>query len=142
MTPLVRLTREPLDVTELVAHVTHPDHGGIAVFLGTTRREAALREVVALDYDAYVEMAEAELARIAGDAARHGVAVAVAHRLGRVAVGEPSVAIAVSAGHRPEAFAACRFLIDEIKRHVPIWKQAIYADGEAVWLDGVSAPVQ
>ena len=123
-----------------MAAVADPDHGGTAAFVGTTRREGADREVAELYYEAYEELALSEMAAVAEAAARFGARVAVAHRVGRVAVGEASVAVAASAGHRPAAFAACRYVIDELKRRAPIWKQTVYADGEASWIDGCAAP--
>jgi molybdopterin synthase catalytic subunit len=134
---MILLSDQPLEVSTLIDAVSHPEHGGIATFLGTTRREAGEREVEALDYEAYEELALAEMATVAAEAeARFGARVAVAHRVGRVEVGRPSVAVAASAGHRPEAFAACRYVIDELKHRVPIWKRTVYADGGATWVDG------
>jgi molybdopterin synthase catalytic subunit len=138
---MILLTPDPLDAAALVAAVADPDHGGTATFIGTTRREGGAREVAELRYEAYEELAEAELAAIAAEAeARYGARVAVAHRVGTVAVGEPSVAVAASAGHRREAFAACRYAIDALKARAPIWKQTVYADGETGWIDGCAAP--
>jgi molybdopterin synthase catalytic subunit len=138
---MIRLTPAALDAMELVAAVADPDHGGTATFLGTTRREGGLREVAELRYEAYEELALAELRAIAAEAqARFGARVAMAHRIGAVAVGEPSVAVAASAGHRTAAFAACRYAIDELKGRAPIWKQTVYADGEASWVDGCVVP--
>ncbi len=134
---MIVLTPEPLDPAALIAAVADPDHGGTAAFVGTTRREGELREVVELRYEAYEELAVSEMAAVAAEAeARFGARVAVAHRVGVVAVGDPSVAAAASAGHRPAAFAACRYVIDELKRRAPIWKQTVYADGQASWIDG------
>lgn len=134
----VALTAEPLTLDALIAHVGDPEHGGTATFTGTTRREEGLRDVVALDYQAYDGLARAEMRTIAEEAAaRYDARVAVAHRTGRVPVGEPSVAVAVSAGHRAEAFAACRYVIDELKSRVPVWKQAVFADGTTEWQDGM-----
>jgi molybdopterin synthase catalytic subunit len=138
---MILLTPDPLDAAALVAAVADPDHGGTATFIGTTRREGGAREVAELRYEAYEELAEAELAAIAAEAeARYGARVAVAHRVGAVAVGEPSVAVAASAGHRREAFAACRYAIDALKARAPIWKRTVYADGEATWVDGCAVP--
>ncbi len=137
---MILLSDQPLELSALVDAVAHPEHGGIATFLGTTRREAGEREVEALDYEAYEELALAEMTAVAAEAeARFGARVAVAHRVGRVEVGRPSVAVAASAGHRPEAFAACRYVIDELKQRVPIWKRAVFADGGAAWIDGCAA---
>lgn len=138
---MVVLTPDPLDLAALVAAVTLPEHGGIATFLGTTRREAALREVVAISYEAYEELALAEFGRIVEEAqARFGASLALAHRVGRVDVGQPSVIVAASAPHRGEAFAACRYGIDELKAHAPLWKQMIYTDGAEEWVDGRDRP--
>jgi len=136
--PPIALTRAALSVDALVAHVAAPEHGATVTFTGTTRREAEGHEVVALEYEAYEPMALREMEAIAQEAGRrYGARVALAHRLGRVAVGEASVAIAAAAGHRAEAFAACRHAIDEVKRRVPIWKQSVHADGARVWQDGM-----
>lgn len=138
---LILLAHEPLDLAVFVAAVTLPEHGGIATFLGTTRREATLREVVAITYEAYEELALAEFGRIVEEGrSRFGATLALAHRVGRVDVGQPSVIVAASAPHRAEAFAACRFGIDELKSRVPLWKQMIYADGGEEWVDGRDRP--
>ena len=134
----IALTPDPLSTDAAVAFVSHAAAGGIAVFLGTTRAETAPdgRELVALDYDAYAEMAVEHLRRLVATARQKWpvTKAAVLHRLGRVAVGESSVVIAVSTPHRADAFDACRFLIDELKRDVPIWKQERWADGTGTWV--------
>lgn len=131
-----RLTREPLDVTALLASVEGVGLGGTALFLGTVRRSAEDGDVVGIEYSAYEAMADAELERIVADAVARwaGARVAVRHRLGWVAAGEASVAVAAAAPHRAAAFAACRFVIDETKRSVPIWKKERLASGEARWV--------
>lgn len=130
------LTEQPIDVAALVAAVQSPARGGIAVFLGTVRNHQAGRAVLRLHYSAYRPMAEAECARIVAEAeARWDVTVAVAHRLGRLEVGDTAVAVIAASAHREEAFAACRYLIEQIKRRVPIWKQEFYADGSVSWVD-------
>jgi molybdopterin synthase catalytic subunit len=137
---MIALSPEPLDLAALIAAVADPDHGATASFVGTTRREGGLREVAELRYEAYEELAIAEMAAVAAEArARFGARVAVAHRVGVVGVGEASVAVAASAGHRGAAFAACRHVIDELKARAPIWKQTAYADGAASWMDGCAA---
>lgn len=137
---MIALVDTPLDPAALLAAVADPDHGGTALFVGTTRREAGLREVTELRYEAYEELALAEMRAVAAEAGRaFGARVAVQHRVGAVAVGEPSVIAAASAGHRPAAFAACRYVIDELKARAPIWKQTIHADGTATWVDGCAA---
>ncbi len=131
------LTSEPLDLAELIAAVRDPEHGGLSTFLGCIRREDAIRPVVAIEYEAYEELTETEFAMVADEArSRFGAHVACVHRSGRVEVGEPSVAVAVSAPHRPAAFAACRYVIDELKVRAPIWKRMHYADGATEWIDG------
>jgi len=133
----VRVQAEPLDLGSLLAFVQAPSLGGVAVFLGTVRDHHAGRAVVRLEYEAYPEMAEAELRKIAEEArARFGVArVAVVHRTGRLQIGEASVAVVVASEHRREALEACRFVIDTLKRVAPIWKREVYADG-AAWVEG------
>jgi len=126
------LTSEPLNVARVVAEATSDDAGAVASFVGTVRRRSRGREVVRLEYEAFEEMAEPMLARLADElTAKHGLAaVAIHHRVGVVDVGEPSVVIAVSAPHRAAALDACREAIDTLKETIPLWKKEIYADGE------------
>ena len=134
---MIALTGEPLDLAALLAAVADPEHGGPATFIGTTRREGAGRAVAALSYEAYEELALAEMEAIAREAHEaYGATVALLHRVGRVDAGDPSVMVAASAGHRPAAFAACRHAIDELKARVPVWKQTVYEDGGTDWIDG------
>jgi len=134
---MIALTGEPLDLAALLAAVADPEHGGTATFVGTTRREGGGRAVAALFYEAYEELALAEMEAIAREAHEaYGATVALLHRVGRVDAGDPSVMVAASAGHRPAAFAACRYAIDELKARVPVWKQTVYEDGGADWIDG------
>ena len=132
---MFRVSDKPIDLQELVAYVTDREAGAIATFIGTTRNNNEGRRVIALDYDGYPEMAEKELARIGDDAKTKWpiCRMAIIHRLGPVQITEASVIIAVSAGHRDAAFAACRFAIEEIKKTVPIWKKEVYEGGE-VWI--------
>jgi molybdopterin synthase catalytic subunit len=105
--------------------------------VGTTRREAARREVSAIEYQAHEQLAEREISLIADEVrARFGATAAARHRLGRVSVGEPSVVVVASAAHRREAFGACRYAIDQLKLRAPIWKRVHYADGATEWIDG------
>jgi molybdopterin synthase catalytic subunit len=130
-----RVTDKAIQLQELVDFVTDPEAGAIATFIGTTRNNNDGRRVIALDYEAYPEMAEKELARL-GDEAKKQWAIcrmAIVHRVGPVQITEPSVIIAVSSAHREAAFAACRFAIEEIKRTVPIWKKELYEGGE-IWI--------
>ena len=132
---MFRVTDKIINLAELVEFVTDPGAGAIATFVGTTRNNNEGRKVIALDYDGYPEMAEKELARIGADAQTKWpiCKMAIVHRLGPVQITEASVIIAVSAGHRDAAFAACRFAIEEIKKTVPIWKKEVYEGGE-VWI--------
>jgi len=132
---MFRVTDKIINLAELVEFVTDPGAGAIATFVGTTRNNNEGRKVIALDYDGYPEMAEKELRRIGADAKTKWpiCRMAIVHRLGPVQITEASVIIAVSAGHRDAAFAACRFAIEEIKKTVPIWKKELYEGGE-VWI--------
>ncbi len=130
------LTRDPIDPGALITLVSAPDRGGIACFVGAVRNHHAGRAVVALDYSAYDAMADRAAADILAEAeARWPVAVALRHRLGPVPIGDAAVVIAAGGGHRDEAFAACRYVIEEVKRRVPIWKRERYADGTEAWVD-------
>jgi molybdopterin synthase catalytic subunit len=123
---------EPLDLLAVVEQVRSPAAGAIATFVGTTREHSRGRTVTHLEYDAYPEMAEREMARIADRVrARHDVLeVAIAHRVGHVPLGEASVVIAVSAAHRGAAMDACRDAIDTLKQTVPVWKKEVFEGGE------------
>ena len=134
---MVRLQREPIDVAELMAGTRGDGDGAIAVFLGTVRNRSAGRRVRFLEYDAYDGMAEREMARIESEAlSRFSLTtVSVAHRVGRLEIGEVSVAVIVAAPHRAAAMDACRFIIDTLKAAVPIWKREHGEDG-AVWIEG------
>ena len=130
------LTERPIDVELLIERVESDARGGVALFLGTVRNHHGGREVERLEYSAYGPMAEAECARIASEAERTwGAAVALEHRTGALGIGDISVAVAAAAPHRDEAFAACRYVIEEMKRRVPIWKREYYADGTVAWVD-------
>lgn len=131
------VTAARLDHAALCRAVSSPKHGALATFVGTVRSVHAGRRVKAVSYDCFVPLAGKELARIKAAAEkRWPVRVAVAHRTGRLKVGEASVAIAVGSGHRAEVFAACRFVIEEIKRTVPVWKREHYVQGDGRWLAG------
>jgi MoaE-MoaD fusion protein len=130
-----RISEDPLSLDAVVGEVTDETAGAVATFLGTVRRESRGRTVLYLEYEAYVEMAEDVMAQIAADLEqRYDLwAVAIHHRIGRVEIGEPSVAIAVSAPHRQDALAACKEAIDTLKQTVPLWKKEVYEGGEE-WL--------
>jgi MoaE-MoaD fusion protein len=127
-----RLSSEPIGVEAVVAEVADERAGAIATFAGTTRAESRGRTVLHLDYEAYAGMAEDVMAEIAASLRRKYVLcdVAMAHRVGRVRVGETSVVIAVSAPHRHDALAACTEAIDTLKERVPLWKKEVYEGGE------------
>jgi molybdopterin synthase catalytic subunit len=127
------LVEGPLDAAAVEAEVRAPEAGAVVVFLGTARSETGGRRVLRLFYEAYAAMAEKRLAEIAEEArARHGaLRVALRHRIGEVPVGEASVVIAVSAAHRPQAFDACRAVLEEIKVSAPLWKKEHYEDGSS-----------
>jgi molybdopterin synthase catalytic subunit len=137
MEPLIQLTREPLDRNALIAAVSHASVGGIAIFEGVVRDHARGKQIRYLEYDAYPEMAEQQIRVIVDEAQkRWGVEhVAVAHRFGRLEIGEASVIIVVATPHRAEAFEACRYIIDTLKTTVPIWKKEVATNGEE-WVEG------
>ncbi len=127
--------RDPIDVSVLEREVGAPNAGAIVTFAGTTRSDNAGRIVLRLEYEAYESMALAEMRKLAREAGQRWkiVRIAIAHRVGVVEIGETSVAIAVSAAHRGEAFEACRFAIDRLKEIVPIWKKEHFEGGE-IWI--------
>jgi molybdopterin synthase catalytic subunit len=130
------LSTEPLDVGAVVSRVTGPDIGGIVSFIGTVRDTSRGHSIRHLEYEAYPEMAEREMQKIAREAAERwpGTRVAVAHRRGRLEVGEIAVVVAAGAPHRGDAFAAARYTIDALKEQVPIWKKEVTTDGE-YWVE-------
>jgi MoaE-MoaD fusion protein len=139
---LLALVRDPIDPAPLVRHVRTAVDGAVATFDGCVRNQSHGRATLYLDYEAYESMALAKMREIATELhAKFAIdRVAIAHRLGRLGIGETSVFIAISAPHRAAAFDGCRFAIDTLKRTVPIWKKEYFADG-AVWADGELPPV-
>lgn len=137
MEPVILITPEPLDRTALVEAVSHPGVGGIVVFEGVVRDNARGKQVRYLEYEVYAEMAILQICEIVAEARqRWGVErVAIAHRVGRLEIGEASVIIVVATPHRGEAFEACRYIIDTLKRRVPIWKKEVATSGEE-WVEG------
>ena len=127
-----RLTHGPVNLMSVIVEVVDEQAGAIATFFGTVRAHSRGRDVIALEYEAYEEMAEDVMAGIADELlARYDLCkVAMSHRLGRVEVGETSVAIAVSAPHRQDALAACADAIEALKSQVPLWKKELYVGGE------------
>ncbi len=126
-----------IDVAAIIAEVASDGAGATSLFLGTVRDVNDGRAVTGMEYTAYDAMAERELARIAAEAVERGggVALAIEHRVGVLALGDASVAIAASHPHRRDALDATRFVIEEIKKRVPIWKREHYADGTREWVD-------
>jgi molybdopterin synthase catalytic subunit len=139
----VLLTRERIDAERIVRELKCGSDGAVCVFDGIVRDNSRGRRTLHLDYEAYEEMALGQMRALREQAiARFGVReVAIAHRLGRLEVGETSVLIAVASAHRGEAFEACRWVIDTLKKTVPIWKREQFADG-AVWADGEAFPAE
>jgi molybdopterin synthase catalytic subunit len=132
---MFRVTNKQINLQELVDFVRDPQAGAIATFIGITRNNNEGRRVIALDYDAYPEMAEKELRRIGQEAGQKWqlCRMAIVHRVGPVQITQASVVIAVSSAHRDAAFSACRFAIEEVKKTVPIWKKELYEGGE-LWI--------
>jgi MoaE-MoaD fusion protein len=129
------LTEQPLDAAEVTRRVEDPGCGAVVTFVGAVRQVNEGRQVDYLEYEAYPGMAETKMAEIGREIAeRWGITrVAMAHKLGRCDVGEPSIVIAVASPHRREAFEACHYAIDRVKEIVPIWKREVWKDG-AVWI--------
>lgn len=134
---IVKVIRTPLSIDEAMAAVRRDDCGAVAIFAGTVRNHHDGKKVRKIGYSAFTEMAEKELRKIAEEAGRQWVLgdVYVAHRTGDLQIGDLSVVIAVSAPHRAEAFDACRFIIEQLKKSVPIWKEEFYDSGKA-WISG------
>ena len=137
---MISLTRDPIDYHGLTELVRRPNCGAVIMFLGTVRDLTGDRVTVALDYEGYPAMAEKKLVEIEADTrSRWPIGeIALIHRLGRMEVGEISVAIAVSCPHRAQAFEACRHAIDRLKELVPIWKKEIWSDGSTEWVHPLS----
>jgi molybdopterin synthase catalytic subunit len=135
------LTREPIDGARLAAESKQGEDGAVVVFDGIVRNNTRGRKTLHLDYEAYEEMALKLMEELAVEArAKFGVReVRIVHRLGRLTVGETSVLIVVASAHRGQAFDACRWVIDTLKKKVPIWKKETFVDG-AVWADGEPFP--
>jgi molybdopterin synthase catalytic subunit len=132
----MHLTDQPIDLAAFLS-APRPTDGALCVFVGVVRNESEGKETVAIEYEAFAPMAESELAHIVASVAEEWPRswVRICHRVGRLAVGEPSVAIVVAAPHREAAFAACRAAIERIKKSVPIWKREIRPDGSSEWVD-------
>ncbi len=137
------IVREVIDTAALVEAIKRPEDGAVAVFEGIVRNHSRGRTTLYLDYDAYEEMALKQMENLATQALSQFPVrdLAIVHRLGRIEIGETSVLIVVASAHRAAAFDACRWLIDTLKRTVPIWKKEHFADG-AVWADGEPFPAE
>ncbi|MBI1885634.1 MAG: molybdenum cofactor biosynthesis protein MoaE [Chloroflexi bacterium] len=135
------ITREPLDPQRLTQEVRRDESGAVAVFLGVVRDNSRGRRVLHLEYDAYPELAERVMERVAAEAKERWPVtdVAIQHRVGRLEIGETSLVVAVSSPHRKEAFEACHWLVDRFKDVVPIWKKEVGEGGEE-WIEGELAP--
>ena len=134
----LRMEDEPLDVLAVADFLRTEEAGGVDIFLGTTRRWTRGRETMRLEYESYRPMALSEMERLYNEATERWPIsrASIHHREGIVPVKEISVIIGVSTPHRSDAFEACRYLIDELKRRVPIWKREFYSDGEVEWVQG------
>ena len=136
------LTRNPIPVSDLLAEVAAPQCGGTCLFLGTVRDAPTDGGVTGIEYSAYEAMAVAEFDRILAEARRRwpDTRLAIRHRLGLVPTEEASIAIAAAAPHRAEAFEACRYVIEQVKKRLPIWKKELRTDGTALWVDPEGRP--
>ncbi len=132
------VTAEPIDAARLLGDSVSADDGAALLFWGVVRNQNDGRPVSHLEYHAYAAMAERMMLQIGEEAIlRFGVGgVRIVHRVGRLAIGEASVAIAVASPHRAEAYEASRYVIEELKRRVPVWKREGYVDGESEWVPG------
>jgi molybdopterin synthase catalytic subunit len=133
---------EPIDATAVLREVESPAHGASILFVGTVREVNDGKSVDGMDYTAYVGMAEREMTAIAREAAEKfsGTFVVIVHRIGELAIGEASVAVATSHAHRDEAYSASRYAIEQLKARVPIWKREHYVDGSREWVNAESRP--
>ena len=136
---LFEITHEPLDPQRLADHVRSDESGAVALFYGVVRNHNKGRKVLYLEYDAYPEMATKVMRQISEEMKERSPIddVAIQHRTGRLEIGETSLLIAVSSGHRKEAFEACHALVDRFKEVVPIWKKEVWEGGEE-WIEGES----
>jgi molybdopterin synthase catalytic subunit len=142
---MIRLTHDEIDYSALTESVRSDLSGAVVLFLGTVREMTDGRKTVALDYDAYPAMAQTKMAELEADARNKWPVdnVGIVHRLGHLEVGDVSVAVAVSCPHRQQAFEAGKFLIDQLKLTVPIWKKENFSDGTTEWVHpGIESPAE
>jgi molybdopterin synthase catalytic subunit len=139
---MIEITSDPIDHAAITDRVRSNQAGAVCSFLGTVREMTGDRRTIALDYEAYPEMALTTLANLEAEARSRWpiVELALVHRVGNLDLGEVSVVVAVSCPHRHQAFAACRWLIDTLKEVVPIWKREVWADGTEEWVHPGSPP--
>ena len=138
--PPFLVTAEPLDAVALEAQIAGPGTGAVATFIGRVRNHNAGRRVLWLEYEAYAPLAVSAFEQIAREASERwpGTSLAIAHRTGRLAIGDASVVVAAASAHRADAFAACRYGIERLKQIAPIWKREAFEGGE-VWIEGAPA---
>jgi molybdopterin synthase catalytic subunit len=136
---MLKIVCTPIDLDEVLRSVKSPEAGAIDIFIGTTRNHSNGKEVLSLEYEVYEPMALKLMEAIVAEAHRRWTInrIAIVHRVGKVEIGEASVIVGVSAPHRREAFEACRYAIDALKKDVPIWKKEFFADGE-IWVGSQS----
>jgi molybdopterin synthase catalytic subunit len=134
---MFKVTREPLNVQEIHNFVKRHTDGAVVTFDGIVRNNFDDRAVRYLEYEAYAEMAERQMAEIGAEArGKFSIGeVAIVHRLGRLEIGESSIVVAVAAPHRQAAFEACAYVMDRVKEQVPVWKKEFFADGEDHWVN-------
>jgi molybdopterin synthase catalytic subunit len=134
----VAITSTPIVIQEAFDFVLDPKHGAIATFIGSIRNHNQGKEVIAVTYDIFEPLAKKILFNLCQQASQQwrDLKIFLTHFKGRLAVGETSVIIAVSSPHRDEAFKACRYIIEELKQHAPIWKQEHYLQGDSEWMKG------
>jgi molybdopterin synthase catalytic subunit len=139
----IYLTREKIEREAVIAALQAGEDGAVVIFDGVVRNNTRGRSTLYLDYEAYEEMALGQMQQLAAESLQRFAVrdVAIVHRLGRLQVGESSVLIVVGAAHRAAAFEACRWIIDTLKRTVPIWKKETFADG-VVWAPGEPFPAE
>jgi molybdopterin synthase catalytic subunit len=136
--PRCRIVTGPIDVSALFGDAASPSDGAVLVFVGVVRESNEGRDVEHLDYEAYAPMAESVLSEIVAEAEERWETgrISVVHRVGQLAIGDPSVVITVAAPHRGAAYDASRYVIEELKKRVPIWKREGYVTGESEWVTG------
>ena len=137
MSTRVAVVTEPIDVAAVLRGVESPSHGAAILFVGNVREVNDGKPVTGMEYTAYVAMAEQEMGAIAREASERfsGSFVVIVHRIGELAIGEASVAIAAGHAHRDAAYQASRYVIEQLKQRVPIWKREHYTDGTREWID-------